>query len=61
MATSHDLTPIICIGETAEDYEAGKTEEVLARLLDVLIAHQDPKSLSKTVLAYEPVWAIGTG
>ena len=60
-AISHDLTPIICIGETAEDYAAGKTQDVLARLLDVLIEHQGVQSLSKTVLAYEPVWAIGTG
>lgn len=61
MAIEHDLIPIICIGETAEDYASGKTEEVIARLLDVLIAHKGVKTLAKTVLAYEPVWAIGTG
>jgi triosephosphate isomerase len=60
-ALSQDLTPIICIGETADDYAAGKTEEVLARLLDVLIEQQGAASFSKSVLAYEPVWAIGSG
>ncbi|PCJ30645.1 MAG: triose-phosphate isomerase [Gammaproteobacteria bacterium] len=61
MAIEHDLIPIICIGESAEDYKAGKTREVIARLLDVLIEHKGAETLAKTVLAYEPVWAIGTG
>jgi triosephosphate isomerase len=61
MAINHDLTPIICIGETADDYEANKTEEIIARLLDVLIEHKGANELANTVLAYEPVWAIGTG
>ena len=60
-AINNDLTPIICIGETEDDYESGKTEEVIARLLDILIAHKGPKALANVVLAYEPVWAIGSG
>jgi len=60
-AAASGLTPIICIGETPQEHDQGKTEEVVLRLLDTLIAHQGAKALSRTVLAYEPVWAIGTG
>ncbi|MDG1688713.1 MAG: triose-phosphate isomerase [Gammaproteobacteria bacterium] len=60
-AASSGLTPIICIGESPQEHDQGQTEEVVVRLLDTLIAHQGAKALSRTVLAYEPVWAIGTG
>jgi triosephosphate isomerase len=60
-AASSGLTPIICIGESPQEHDLGQTEEVVVRLLDTLIAHQGAKALSRTVLAYEPVWAIGTG
>jgi len=55
------LTPILCMGETLDEREAGITEEVVARQLDVVIARSGVKALQKAVVAYEPVWAIGTG
>ncbi|MBI5330638.1 MAG: triose-phosphate isomerase [Betaproteobacteria bacterium] len=55
------LTPILCVGETLEEREGGTTEAVVARQLDAVIAQSGVASLAKAVLAYEPVWAIGTG
>jgi triosephosphate isomerase len=54
-AAAAGLTPILCVGETLAEREAGKTEQVVARQLDAV------RSFGKAVLAYEPVWAIGTG
>lgn len=61
MALTEGVTPIICIGESPEEHAAGQTEEVVAQLLDILIKRCGVKALAQTVLAYEPVWAIGTG
>lgn len=61
MSVRHGITPIICIGESPEEHSMGRTEEMVARVLDILIAQQGVAALSKAVLAYEPVWAIGTG
>lgn len=55
------LKPIFCIGETLEEREQGITEQVVARQLDVILKTAGVASLANAVLAYEPVWAIGTG
>lgn len=55
------LKPIICVGETLQEREAGITEKVLAIQLDHSLAGLTARQLSNTVVAYEPVWAIGTG
>ena len=55
------MKPIVCIGETLKERDAGKVEEVLARQLGASLAHLSAKDLAEVVIAYEPVWAIGTG
>jgi len=57
----HGMTPILCVGETLAEREKGITEKVVARQLDVVLKHNGTASLAKSVVAYEPVWAIGTG
>ncbi len=55
------LVPVLCIGETEAENEAGKTEEVCARQLDAVLTTQGAEAFKDAVIAYEPVWAIGTG
>ena len=55
------MTPILCVGESLEERESGVTEKVVARQLDAVIDAAGVGSLGKAVIAYEPVWAIGTG
>ncbi len=61
MAVKSGITPILCIGETLEERESGVTEEVVSRQLDAVINDQGVTALGQGVIAYEPVWAIGTG
>lgn len=55
------LTPILCVGETLAEREGARTEEVVARQLDAVLEASGAAALGKAVVAYEPVWAIGTG
>jgi len=55
------LKPIICVGELLDDREAGKTEDVLVGQFQGGIAGLTPEQFAKVTIAYEPVWAIGTG
>lgn len=55
------LVPVLCIGETLEQFEEGETQAVVERQLHEVIAHCGIDALANAVIAYEPVWAIGTG
>ncbi|MBI3726145.1 triose-phosphate isomerase [bacterium] len=55
------LTAIVCVGEVLAERDSGRHEEVVARQVRACLAGQDEKTLERVVLAYEPVWAIGTG
>ncbi len=61
VARAAGLKPILCIGETLEEREQGITEQVCARQLDAVIELEGVSALADGVIAYEPVWAIGTG
>lgn len=60
-AMNAGLVPILCVGETLAEREAGITGEVVTRQLDAVIAAAGVAAFGKAVIAYEPVWAIGTG
>ncbi|MGE5251209.1 MAG: triose-phosphate isomerase [Bacteroidota bacterium] len=60
-AQAYGLTPIVCVGETLEQYESNQTREVVARQIAGGLKEIDPAFAPRIVIAYEPVWAIGTG
>jgi len=60
-ALAKGLVPIVCVGETSYEREAGQTDMVVGRQIDAVLRVVDAADLDRIVVAYEPVWAIGTG
>jgi triosephosphate isomerase len=60
-ALKEDLVPIVCVGETLSEREAGRTNAVVERQVEAVLAALGMDDICKIVVAYEPVWAIGTG
>ena len=61
LAAKHELTAVLCVGEKLEERERGHTEEVVIRQLRTGLSRVAPAALARMLIAYEPVWAIGTG
>lgn len=60
-AFSHNLLPILCVGESLEDREAGNTNNIISTQLEITLNELDSNNIKNLVIAYEPIWAIGTG
>ena len=60
-ALQENLKPIVCVGETLEEREAGKTSEIITNQTEKALEGIDEKQLENIIIAYEPIWAIGTG
>jgi triosephosphate isomerase len=60
-AVAHDITPIICVGETLHEKEDGLSKVVVMSQLETALSHLTASEIEEAVIAYEPVWAIGTG
>ncbi|MCK9539450.1 triose-phosphate isomerase [Dokdonella sp.] len=60
-AQAAGLVPVLCVGETLAEHEAGASTDVVGRQLDAVLARAGTQAFARAVVAYEPVWAIGTG
>ena len=60
-ALKNGLKPIVCVGETLEQKEEGKTEEIIAKQVELALEGLEKEQVEKVIVAYEPIWAIGTG